>query len=272
MIEPVIVCVAPIERRAPQRPPLPFDPVEVAEDVYSCMLAGASMVHLHVCNREGWQVGETDVYSEALDEILARGDVIIHASTGDRSFQVPREERCPALNEPRTEVAVLNMGTFNVMDSKFICSLSDIRYFAQCIQQAGVYPELRCSDIGMMCTADLIAAEGLLPEKRFYSLSVGMPGSMPASPDGLWSLMRYVPKGHLWGLAQQHVLDLNLATFAVSIGATCIRVGMETCYGMLEQSPWLNNVDVVDAVVRMIHGMGREVATPEQARNILGIG
>ena len=112
MQEKIIVAVAPVG--ADIAPPSinPMTSAEVAEEVVACHRAGAAMVHLHVRDEAGDPTGDLTAFGRTLDLIRASSDIVIQGSTGGLST-LSLEERCVALNDPRVEVASLNMGSVN---------------------------------------------------------------------------------------------------------------------------------------------------------------
>ena len=108
----IIIAVAPVGRSTQPPAVNPLTPKQVADEVIRCARAGAGMVHLHVRDAKGAQTEEIGVYSETLDRIRNSSDIVIQGSTGGLST-LSLEQRCVALNDPRTEVASLNMGSMN---------------------------------------------------------------------------------------------------------------------------------------------------------------
>ena len=104
----IIVAVAPVGREINPPSVNPLTPEDVASEVIACAESGASMVHLHVRDRKGNQTEDISNFSKTLDFIRKSSDIIIQGSTGGLT-DLSLEERCVALNDPRVEVASLNM-------------------------------------------------------------------------------------------------------------------------------------------------------------------
>jgi 3-keto-5-aminohexanoate cleavage enzyme len=136
----IIVAVAPVGGALPPPSLNPLTPEEVAAQVVACEKAGAGMVHLHVRDREGNQTEKLHDFSKTLDLIRESSDIILQGSTGGLTT-LTLEERCVALNDPRVEVASLNMGSVNFGEDVYINRLPDIRYWAKRMDEAGVVPE-----------------------------------------------------------------------------------------------------------------------------------
>ncbi|MFW6312610.1 MAG: 3-keto-5-aminohexanoate cleavage protein, partial [Spirochaetota bacterium] len=157
----VIVSVAPVAHvgtALPSGVENPLSPREVASETIRCARAGASMVHLHVRDRQGEQTFDLTEYSETIDLVRAEVDIIIQGSTGGLST-LSLSERCVSVSEPRTEIASLNMGSTNFGESVYINTLEDIRYWAAEMQRHGVVPELEVFTVGMLASIDRLVAE-----------------------------------------------------------------------------------------------------------------
>src|SRR5512134_2420782 len=126
----VIVAVAPVGRSVELPSLNPLTPEEVANQVTGCAKAGASMVHLHVRDKEGKQTEKLEEFSKTLDLIRQKSDIVIQGSTGGLST-LTLEERCVSLNDPKVEVASLNMGSVNFGEDVYINRMPDIRYWAR---------------------------------------------------------------------------------------------------------------------------------------------
>ena len=144
MSRKVIIAVAPVKHPGSEMPPgcrNPETAEDIAREVIDCARAGAAMVHLHVRDEHGVQTAEMDVFARTLDLIRAESDIIIQGSTGGVS-SLSLEERCVSLNDPRVEVASLNMGSCNFGDGVYINTLPDVRFWAKRMQETETVPEL----------------------------------------------------------------------------------------------------------------------------------
>ncbi|KPJ78457.1 MAG: hypothetical protein AMJ54_03755, partial [Deltaproteobacteria bacterium SG8_13] len=145
----ILVAVAPVGKAIEPPSTNPITPQAVAEEVIACTQAGASMVHLHVRDQKGEQTEDLTDFSATLDYIRESSDIIIQGSTGGLT-RLTLEQRCVALNDPRTEVASLNMGSINFGEDVYINRLPDIRYWAQRMAETRVVPELEIFAAGML--------------------------------------------------------------------------------------------------------------------------
>ncbi|HEC03032.1 MAG TPA: 3-keto-5-aminohexanoate cleavage protein, partial [Phycisphaerales bacterium] len=172
MSRKVIIAVAPVKHPGSEMPAgcrNPESAQDIAQDVVDCAKAGAAMVHLHVRDEHGVQTADTDVFARTLDLIRAESDIIIQGSTGGLST-LSLEERCVSLNDPRVEVASLNMGSCNFADDVYINTLPDIRYWARRMQETETLPELEVFDLSMIATCSRIADEGLISRPMHFNI------------------------------------------------------------------------------------------------------
>lgn len=248
----------------------PLSPEEVAREVVECAKAGASMVHLHVRDASGNQTEDLTGFSKTLDLIRSDSDIIIQGSTGGLST-LSLEERCVSLNDPNVEVASLNMGSANFGDQVYINTLPDIRYWARRMAEQNIVPELEVFEGGMMENAPLLVKEGVLSKPFYYNFCVGFPGALPAKPASLFLLCSSLPTETPWGVVHHHMTDLSFLGLAVAMGASMIRVGFEDSVFFAPGEAAVKNVHLVQKAAAFVASMGRELATPSEARRILGI-
>lgn len=267
----VIIAVAPVGPAAlGESVENPLRPEEIAEQVVSCALAGASMVHLHVRDACGEPTGDLANLGQTLDRIRAESDIIIQGSTGGVST-LSLEERCAALGESRVEVASLNMGSVNMDDGVYANALPDIRYWATRMREARVRPELEVFEGGMIHNALLLSEEGYLDPPHAFGLALGFRGALPATPDSLFFLHSLLPADAAWGLVHHGMRDLSLLAMAAGMGAAVLRVGFEDSVYHAPERVAQTNTELVCRLVDLVEAMGLAVASASEARNMLGI-
>jgi 3-keto-5-aminohexanoate cleavage enzyme len=266
----IIVGVAPVGVNIEPPSFNPLSPEEVANEVVNCAKAGASMVHLHVRDNEGNQTEDLGVFSKTLELIRKDSDIILQGSTGGLST-LSLEERCVSLNDPRVEVASLNMGSANFGEQVYINTLPDIRYWARRMADKNIVPELEVFEGGMMENVPLLVKEEVLSRPFYYNFCVGFPGALPAKPASLFMLCSAHPSDTPWGLIHHHMHDFSFLGFAVAMGASMIRVGFEDSVHFAPGEVAATNLVVVEKVVAFVRSMGCDIATPSEARGILGV-
>jgi len=271
--EKIIIAVAPVAHKGTPMPPEtrnPLSPEEIAADVIGCAAAGAAMVHLHVRNSKGDQIQDLTWYSQTIDLIRKKSNIIIQGSTGGIS-DLSLEERCVSVTEPRTEIASLNLGSVNFGEGVYINALPDIRFWLSEMKKHNVVPELELFDFAMLSTVEKLVEEGLLNSPLNYNFCLGFSGALPADPRLLWSLCSYLPKEAHWGLNHEGMKDFRLLAAALGLGARSIRVGFEDGRSYLPGCPVPSNTILVQKVVELVKSFGFKIATPSEAREMLGI-
>jgi 3-keto-5-aminohexanoate cleavage enzyme len=266
----IIVAVAPVGKDIEPPSVNPLTPQEVAREVIDCTRAGASFVHLHVRDDKGNQTEDLTQFSRTLDLIRESSDIIIQGSTGGLS-ELSLEERCVALNDPRVEVASLNMGSVNFSEDVYINRLPDIRYWARRMAETNVIPELEIFEAGMLTAATKLLQEKVLKPPFTYGFCLGFHWALPANPNSLFFLKSSLPEDAAWGVVHESMQDFLLLATAIGMGAAAIRVGFEDSVYYAPGRAAATNVELVEKIVSLIHQIGYEVATPGEARKLLGL-
>ena len=266
----IIVSIAPVGKdiSAPSRNPLAPD--EVAQEVIRCARAGASMVHLHVRDREGYPTEDLAAFSRTLDLIRQESAIILQGSTGGLTT-LSLEERCVCLDDPRVEVASLNMGSVNFGETVYVNTLPDIRFWASRMRETDVIPELEIFEAGMIQVAQKLVEEDSLSPPFGYNFCLGVHWAIPADPRSLEFLKSLLPEGARWGVLHDKMNDLSLLATALSTGASVARVGFEDSVYYAPGQPATTNVELVEKLVALIRSIGFEPATPDEARRALKV-
>ena len=273
MSRKVIIAVAPVKHPGSEMPPgcrNPESAQDIAREVVDCARAGAAMVHLHVRDEHGVQTADTDVFARTLDLIRDGSDIIIQGSTGGLST-LSLEERCVSLNDPRVEVASLNMGSCNFADDVYINTLPDIRYWAKRMQETETVPELEVFDLSMIATCGRVADEGLIARPMHFNICLGFENAIQATPENLCAMRAAVPAGATWGVIHDGMKDLRILGAALGMGASAVRVGFEDSFYYTPECTAKTNVELVTRLRILIEAMGLESMTAKEARERLGI-
>ena len=249
-------------------PNIPLTPAELAEAAYECYKAGASIVHLHARDAAGNPTQDKEVFAEIIRLIKEKCDIIVQISTGGAVTATVDERLAPISLKP--EMATLTTGTVNFGNDVFMNSPEYIEKIARALQQNGVKPEVEVFEVGMIQNALNLVKKGLLAEPLHFDFVMGVPGAIPGTFKNLMHLTESIPHGSTWTVAGIGRAELPLATMAIMMGGH-VRVGFEDnvyySRGVLAES----NAQLVERIVRLAKELGREVATPGEAREILGI-
>lgn len=273
MSRKAIIAVAPVKHPGSEMPPgcrNPESADDVAQEVVACARAGAAMVHLHVRDEHGVQTAEMDVFAGTLDLIRAESDIIIQGSTGGLS-SLSLEERCVSLNDPRVEVASLNMGSCNFGDDVYINKLPDIRYWARRMKETETVPELEVFDLSMIATCGRIADEGLVSRPMHFNICLGFESAIQATPENLYAMQTAIPAGSTWGVTHDGMKDFRILGAALGLGASAVRVGFEDSFYYAPESTATTNAELVTRLRILVEAMGLEPMTAQEARDVLDI-
>ncbi|MFQ5774857.1 MAG: 3-keto-5-aminohexanoate cleavage protein [Kiloniellaceae bacterium] len=265
-------------------PALPEQPDEIVRDFYDCYNAGAAVAHIHVRDAQGRTCSDLSVYHEVVDGVMSRcPGMISQVGNGigiwfddqGRGQPFTQEERMALLDiTPQPDMLTVNAGTFH-FDHKgqewlFSNSKQWNAEFIEGCKYRGIANEIEVYDLSHIANALELAEKGILPAPPHFSFVMGIRGGIPATPANLLAMLDAVPEGSSWQIVSIGKHQLPLSTMAAAMGGN-VRVGMEdNVYygpGVLAQS----NAQLVERAVRIVRELGREVASPEEAREMLHI-
>jgi len=268
-MNPLVITCAPVgaEVRPDQTPYLPYTPTLLGETARAIREAGASIIHVHCRNDDGTNTHSVERFREAYDAIRANSDLIVQFSTGGAIGMTP-EERAGVL-QLRPEMATLTCGSVNFGDDIFENSFPIMRALLKKMNEFGVRPELEIFDKGHIANARKLARERLLSFPQHVDLVLGVPGGLEATVSNLADLVDDLPEGCTWSVAGIGRQQLSMAMTAIAMGGH-VRVGLEDNLHY-SRGRLARNEELVARVARIAGEAGRPVATPEQARKLLGL-
>ncbi len=252
-------------------PNIPLQPEEIAKDVYDCWKAGASVAHIHVRDDENKASMDFDKFKQTLDLIRTTDCDIVLNTTTSGGLGIDDEIRMKPFSELKPELASYDCGSMNWAHSTvFENSPKFLEKLGIRMQEVGVKPEIEIFDAGMIYNALYYLKKGVLKAPLHFQFVLGAPGGMTATVENLVFLKNLIPEGSTWsalGIGKGH---LPVMYAALAMGGH-VRVGMEDnifySKGVLAET----NAQFVERTVRIIKELGKEVATPEEARQILGV-
>ncbi|WP_336003153.1 3-keto-5-aminohexanoate cleavage protein [Halorientalis halophila] len=258
---------------------IPYTAEEIAAEAAAAREAGAAVAHIHARTDNGSPTYSTERYQEIKDAVQERTDIVVNFSTG--AIHEPVESRTEYVRETEPEMAALNMGSMNyakysesrgdfVFDMVFENSFAEIREFLTTMQDAGVKPELECFDTGHIGNTRPLLTEGDLEPPLHFSLIMGVLGGIPATAENLAHQVRQLPDDATWQVIGIGEDQWRLVGAALSMGGN-VRVGLEDNFYVSEGEMAESNADLVAKAARMARDVGREPATPDEAREIMAI-
>ena len=259
-------------------PNVPMTPQEIADDVYACWKAGAAVAHLHLRDDEGNGTMDTAKFEETVNLIHTKYpdcDIVLNLTTsGD--IHADDEIRVAHVKKLKPEMASYDCGSMNWLNSGLF--LNTPKFLTDCgllFQELGVKPEIEAFDPGMIGNAAYYIKKGVLKTPVHFQFCMGCANGIAGSMKNLIFMKEtadeLVGKGnYTWSCFGVGHSAMEMLYGAVALGGN-IRVGMEDnvmyAKGQLAES----NVQFIERAVRVIKEYGKEVATPDEARQILGL-
>ncbi|MCP3028629.1 3-keto-5-aminohexanoate cleavage protein [Halobacillus sp. A5] len=267
-MEKLIITVAPTGAQTTREhtPHVPLSPKEIADSIYESWKAGAAIGHVHVRDVMGENTMDLDVYQEVIDRVKEQCDIILNLTTA--GGLVTTEEERLRVCELNPEMATFDAGSMNFGSGVFYNTPAFLEKLASETQRRNIRPEIEAFDVGMIDNALRIAKKGLLEAPYHFQFVLGVAGGMPATPKNLMHMVDSIPEGSTWSAigASRHQLTIN--TMSILLGGH-VRVGMEDSVYFRKGELARTNAQFVTRIAELAKTLGREVATPDEARQIL---
>jgi len=278
-------------------PYLPITPDEIAEDAIKAYEAGASVVHIHARDpHTGQPSSNLDYFREILQKIKERSDLVVCTTTGG-GLGMTKEQRISVVPTFKPELASFNMGSFNFAlypvadkienykhdwekpyyqfteDFVFTNTFKTMKFFLETMNETQTRPELEIYDVAMVNNAAQMIREGYLKRPIYLQFVLGILGGLPATVGNL--LMLYNTAKELigdfsWSVCAAGKDQMKLCAAALALGGN-VRVGLEDSLyaekGILAKS----SADQVEKVVNIAKELSYDIASPDEARKMLGL-
>jgi 3-keto-5-aminohexanoate cleavage enzyme len=249
-------------------PNVPVTADEIAADVQRCFNAGASVFHVHARDSSQKPTLDIAVYKANVRGIKESApEVIVQLSTGARAGKEWEDRARPIRLLP--EMGSFTTGSNNLPGIVYENSPQFIDYLARVYQETGVKPEIEVFETGMINNALFLEKKGLIKSPLHFDFVLGAPGSMAASVKNLQFLSESIPPGSTWCVAGIGKSEILLSAAAITMGGH-VRVGIEDNLSLPDGTP-ASNLVLVEKIVRIAREIGREIATPDEARSILSL-
>jgi 3-keto-5-aminohexanoate cleavage enzyme len=269
----------------PAQHPVPVTPAQMAREAHDAYDAGASIVHVHLRRQEpgrghlpSW---DPDVAADVVGAIRdACPGVIVNLTTGVVGDDIDGPLAC--IRRVRPEIAACNAGTLNYLKLKddgtwawppmvFDNPVAKVQRFLDVMAECGTHPEFECFDVGILRSVGLYLKAGMFSGVPELNLVMGVASGMPCDADLLALLMRWLPPGAVWqatliGRAEIWPVHRRAAELGVML-----RAGLEDSFYLPDGAKARGNGPMIQALARCARDAGREVATPAEARTILGL-
>ena len=263
-------CICGAEVTKENNPAVPYTVEEIARKAKSAYDAGAALIHLHVRWDDGTPTQDKGRFQECVDAIRkVCPDVIIQPSTGGAVGMTDLERLQSTEITPTPEMATLDCGTCNFGgDEIFINTDNTINNFGDIMKERGIKPECEVFDKGMIDLALKAAKKGHIDYPIHFDFVLGV--QMTATVRDLVFMATSIPAGCTWTATGIGKTAWDIAAATIAMGGH-VRVGFEDNVYMSKGVLAKSNGEMVERVVQMAKLMNREVATPAEARQILGL-
>ena len=261
-------------------PNLPEQPDEIVEQGVEAWRAGAAILHVHARNPDGSNTMDQAIYSELHERLCAETDAVIQLTTGGSPMLSVEERLNTVFLAP--EMCSLNMGLLNFFirgEQVFFANhRSDIERFAHEISARDVKPELEVYNSAMLEEVDYLLGLGIFepPYTINFVLHTPTQGGQRGTPRNLFDMLdrlRDLPVSQedlCVNVTSMGPTQLPITTIGLAMGLN-VRVGMEDNVYYRRDEPLQNNAQLVERTVRIARELDREPATPDEARQMLGL-
>jgi 3-keto-5-aminohexanoate cleavage enzyme len=249
-------------------PGLDLSPEGIAAEVVRAANAGANVVHLHVWDERGQPTMDLAAFKRTLRLIRVGCNIVVEGSTGGVNT-LTAAERCVSL-QADIELASLNPGSVNYDKGVYINSPEDIAYWAQEMQRRRIKPDIAIFEAGMIANAVALAEQGWIQPPLLFGFVLGQRGALPATPKNLLFLSETIPSESHWGVVGHSGSDLGMSVLAMNMGGH-VRAGFEDNPFYRPGELATSNAQLIERLVRIARELGREPASPAEARQLLGL-
>jgi uncharacterized protein (DUF849 family) len=270
-----------------KNPAVPVTPAQIAQSAIDAAKAGAAIVHIHVRDPQTTKPSmDVAHYREVVRRIRDSGtDVVINLTTGPGARFAPgaedplkvgpgtnlktAAERVQHVVELKPEICSLDMGSMNMGQYVFVNTPSILENMAVAIRDAGIVPELEVFETGHLLLAKRMIETGHIKGPGMFQICLGISWGQPATSEAMTYMRNLLPKDSPWFAFGISLHQFPMAAQAVLLGGH-IRVGLEDniYLGRGQLAP--SNAALVEKAAKIVEILGDHVATPAEARQMLG--
>ncbi|MCM8820721.1 MAG: 3-keto-5-aminohexanoate cleavage protein [Candidatus Omnitrophica bacterium] len=255
-------------------PYLPISIEEVIEESIACCLAGASLIHIHAREETGEPSYKKEIYARIIEGIRKKcPDLIICVSTSGRIYNTfKKRSQCLELKgSVKPDMASLTMGSLNFPEQISINTIEMIENLAMKMKENNIVPEIEVFEPGMIQTAKVLIKKGILTPPFYFNILLGSLYSTPATLPDLVHMVQSLPQGAIWGATGIGRFQMIINFSAILMGGN-VRVGLEdNIYYDIKKKNLATNLKLIERVVNFAKEIGREIANPLEAREIIGL-
>ena len=271
-----------------RNPAVPVTPQQIAQSAVDAAKAGAAIVHIHVRDPKTTRPSmDKALYGEVVERIRASGiDMLINLTTGPGARFMPGDDDPlrpgPATNmkppaqrvehvmELRPDICSLDMGSMNMGGYVFVNTQSHLEAMAVAIRDAGVIPELEVFEAGHLLLARRMIETGHIKPPGMFQICLGISWGQPATPEAMTYMRNLLPPDAPWFAFGISLHQFPMVAQTVLLGGHP-RVGLEDNIYLEKGKLAPSNAALVEKAAKIIAVLGDHVATPGEARQILGL-
>lgn len=278
-------------------PYLPITPKQIAEEAVRAYEAGAAVAHIHVRDPEtGAPSPSLELFGEVLSEVKRRCNMILCTTTGG-GLGMSAEQRVAVVRKFRPELASFNFGSLNFAlfpvlqkikewkhpwEAQYLAMTEDLifpntfktmREFCGFFKEAETKPEIEIYDVGMINNLAFMIQAGHIQKPVYLQFVMGILGGIPATMENvvfLYQTARNLIGDFQWSVCAAGRNQMPMCTTALLMGGNA-RVGLEDSLYVEKGRMAKSNAEQVEKIVRIARELGIEPASPDEARQILGL-
>jgi 3-keto-5-aminohexanoate cleavage enzyme len=266
-------------------PHIPYTPDEIAEDAARCREAGAAIMHVHARLPDGGRTNSPELYAEITRKVRAKSDILVHTTLGNIHNTGSDEKRLAHVAEARPDMASIDIGSnntdsydagakrFRTTDRAYVNTIESCLTFARKMKELNVKPLVACWSVPFLRAVDAFLDMGEFVEPVMVNLVLcegGIIGGHRGTTEGLSAFFHALPQS---GKAEWTVCVKKGNVF--SVAAMAIERGGHVSPGLGDyhypELGYPTNAQIVRTIVDMARAAGRDVATPDEARDILNM-
>jgi 3-keto-5-aminohexanoate cleavage enzyme len=255
-----------------RNPAVPYSPKEIAEASVECWRAGAAIAHIHVRDPQtGVPDFKLEYFKEVMDRIREQSDMIVNLTTSGLRLSGPDviEQRLQPVTL-RPEICSFDVGSLNFQDKVFYNPPEWGEAALKRMHEYGVKPEIEVFDVGHIYQAIHYIEQVLVADPPYFQLCMGTRWGIEATPENLLFMKSKLPPGACWSVLGVGRDQLTMITMAILLGGN-IRVGFEDNIYLKKGILAKSNAQFVEMAADLVTLLQCEVATPDEARNIIGL-
>jgi 3-keto-5-aminohexanoate cleavage enzyme len=253
-------------------PRVPYAPAEIAQEAIDCWRAGAAIAHIHVRDpKTGAPSMATELFQEVVARIRTESDMLINLTTSGLHLQ--GEEIYEQRLAPVTlgaDLCSLDIGSVNFREEAFINPPEWGRLAAERMLAVGVKPEIEVFEVGHIAQARALMDESLIPAPPYFQLCMGVGWGIPATPENLRFMQAQLPEEAVWSVLGVGRVQQEMIRLSAEMGGH-VRVGFEDNLYLEKGVLASSNAQFVERAAALADELGRQLASPTEARTILGI-